>query len=95
MSSQAEDAFNEDTEVVARMLYARNRTPREPGWLDQDESIREQAIKDVRVVVRLYIDATWAEMPLDERCARAANEAQQAFLAADREAPNEPKETTT
>lgn len=58
MSSQIEDAFNEDTEVVARMLYARNRTPREPGWLDQDESIREQAIKDVRVVVRLYIDAT-------------------------------------
>ncbi len=58
MSSQAEDAFNEDTEVVARMLYARNRTPIEPGWLDQEESIRQQAIKDVRTVVRLYIDAT-------------------------------------
>ena len=75
---------------------------REPGEAPDtraaspDERLREatDALATIYVILT-GAEPMWAEMPLDERCARAANEAQQAFLAADREAPNEPKETTT
>ena len=50
-----------------------------------DERLRE-ALALVYVMLT-GAEPMWAEMPLDERCARAANEAQQAVLAADREAP--------
>ena len=52
-----------------------------------DERLRE-ALALVYVMLT-GAEPMWAEMPLDERCARAANEAQQAVLAADREAPDE------
>ena len=51
-----------------------------------DERLRE-ALALVYVMLT-GAEPMWAEMPTDERCARAANEAQQAFLAADREAPD-------
>jgi hypothetical protein len=57
------------------------------GLGSPDERLRE-ALALVYVMLT-GAEPMWAEMPLDERCARAANEAQQAFLAADREATDE------
>ena len=57
------------------------------GLGSPDERLRE-ALALVYVMLT-GAEPMWAEMPLDERCARAANEAQQAVLAADREAPDE------
>lgn len=52
-----------------------------------DERLRESLA--LVYVMLTGAEPMWAEMPLDERCARAANEAQQAVLAAaDREAPD-------
>lgn len=55
MSSQLQDYFEEAVETVARLLYARNRTPREPGWMDLEPRMREGAIRDARVVIDLWI----------------------------------------
>ena len=55
MSSQLQDYFEEAVETVARLLYARNRTPREPGWMDLEPQMREGAIRDARVVIDLWI----------------------------------------
>ena len=55
MSSQLQDYFEEAVETVARLLYARTRTPREPGWMDLEPQMREGAIRDARVVIDLWI----------------------------------------
>jgi DnaJ-class molecular chaperone len=55
MSSQLQDYFEEAVETVARLLYARNRTPREPAWTDTDKEIRDAAIRDARTVIDLWI----------------------------------------
>ena len=60
-----------------------------------DERLREAAeALSIIYVMLMGAEPIWAEMPVEERCARAANEAQQAFLsldaalaAADRAAP--------
>jgi hypothetical protein len=55
VSSQLQDYFEEAVETVARLLYARNRTPREPGWMNLEPQMREGAIRDARVVIDLWI----------------------------------------
>lgn len=55
MSSQLQDYFEEAVETVARLLYARRRTPREPEWMDLEPRMKEGEIRDARVVIDLWL----------------------------------------